>query len=966
MMFLARNDEDSGSGSEVFSDEFTALNGGRGAKKPAESGSHACFLALAHGVYNFRVCIVLSWLVAMVVSTPFAWFLIGNVVPVAKDPPHGSDSMAAQEMFESKFDYLIGMKKEMVAFQCRSPCETIATALTAGYVQEVEALVRRFGYDNPGTIIHVDSYYTYGEKLPYDNPMLSYDKQSLLMEWMWRVPGTLKFKAVEMAGEMEDLLAEINGLQDEIFAEATGPTFLNRAMKMVLIREVPVHEIITLWLPFSIIAFRLRSVRLLILALCSMPIAILITFGIMYFVSLHTLVLTYSVMMMLMLNMALSFDYSLFTLTRYMEEITGGTSEKDAVLTVITQSGHVIAVSGLVLSIAYGSMLVLPGAFKSFCVAACSMIIISLGVQITWIPAMLAIFPFLGRGGCPEKREKHDPFKDEPMLDREDGSDDQDNELGGSSTAHALEKAAPHKKGIYFWMGGHLTAFPWNIIVPLVIYVGMSPLTLRMGKALAYEDGKLRLKMGHAFELQLPRHRREWELALQIQHDFSKDVGCMMPMLIIASNALPPGPGDARATTLAPTTATLLGGDSAAGPNGSNETGAAASNGTNGTNTTAVETTTVLPPFTPPASIDVRGQPFFEANCRMVNSLIFATKEETYAVKADDFQSATFHGEEEDGEVKCTDYELIHMLRTSFFAKQFYYTSTTSDLLQTLWSRLVSQNKDAMLTIMNPSMDPFSHEAFELVRQMRQVLENETQSAQSLDSEVPGLAFSTYSATAVMMDMIDAADERLPFAFLGCVTVCFGLIAMSFGALLIPFKLFFTVILPITWAYGFGFLVYEDGILEWTGIEGLMPTADAGIDWTVPIFTLTIMLGLALDYDVFLFERVFEFRQDGFGDREAIQLGLSATGPTISAAGLIFAFTFVAMILGTMPVTNQIGCIFIFSIVVDTFIVRTVLVPAMLSLNPCLNYWPTKMPEPKFRWLEPDATVSDADEDDLK
>lgn len=58
------------------------------------------------------------------------------------------------------------------------------------------------------------------------------------------------------------------------------------------------------------------------------------------------------------------------------------------------------------------------------------------------------------------------------------------------------------------------------------------------------------------------------------------------------------------------------------------------------------------------------------------------------------------------------------------------------------------------------------------------------------------------------------------------------------------------------------------------------------------MFTLTIMLGLALDYDVFLFERVWEFREEGFGDNEAVQLGLSATGPTITAAGLIFAFTF--------------------------------------------------------------------------
>jgi len=45
--------------------------------------------------------------------------------------------------------------------------------------------------------------------------------------------------------------------------------------------QVPIHEIETLWLPFGILAYRLRSARLLLLALCSMPIAILVSFGFM-------------------------------------------------------------------------------------------------------------------------------------------------------------------------------------------------------------------------------------------------------------------------------------------------------------------------------------------------------------------------------------------------------------------------------------------------------------------------------------------------------------------------------------------------------------------------------------------------------------------------------------------------------------------------------------------------------------
>merc|ERR1712050_235068 len=86
--------------------------------------------------------------------------------------------------------------------------------------------------------------------------------------------------------------------------------------------------------------------------------------------------------------------------------------------------------------------------------------------------------------------------------------------------------------------------------------------------------------------------------------------------------------------------------------------------------------------------------------------------------------------------------------------------------------------------------------------------------------------------------------------------------------------------------------------------------------------------------------------------------GLSATGVTISSAGLIMALTFTAQLLASMPVHNQLGFVLVFSIVVDTFVVRSILVPAMLSLVPCSNYFPCKMPEPlpHCQWLD-DAGV---------
>jgi len=348
-------------------------------------------------------------------------------------------------------------------------------------------------------------------------------------------------------------------------------------------------------------------------------------------------------------------------------------------------------------------------------------------------------------------------------------------------------------------------------------------------------------------------------------------------------------------------------------------------------------------------------------NCNMVNSLIAATKNTEYALTPANFVSPTFHGEDANtGQVKCTEYWQIDLVRTNYLSRHLFF-SHTSEHLNELWAQLVSKNQHAMLTFVFPTMDPFSPDAFGLVSKVRAAVKLQTQ---ELSQTHPGVTFQTFSPGSVLMDLIDVTSGQLPLCFIGCAIVCLTLIAIWFGSAFIPFKLLLTVVVPITWTYGAGLYVYEDGYLDFLGFPGLSRTGDAGMDWTVPMFTLTFMMGLALDYEIFLFERVREFREEGFGDCESIQLGLAATGGTISSAGLIMALTFLAQLLGSIPVTNQMGFILVFSIVVDTFIVRSILVPAMLSLVPCTNYWPSKMPEPRFEWLSNPGVGRGEDEDD--
>jgi len=904
---LARRSR-SGSTRDLLSPSIgsTLQSGGDSSSSPTHAHAHgekkedACF-CIARLIYQSRFCLVLAWLAITVVSAPFAWALVLRMAPMTKTPPPGTESSAAMALFESHFSGLAILRKEMVVISCKQtpPCTSADTVMAHGLVQRLQDMVKRFDVDNPDTVVQIDTYFEFSSHHQIGNAkrlFMSQDGKSILMQWVWRVPPKMRGKAEAFCTEVNSEIAFYNAYsgEDGLQAAATGIVFLDHAMKETLIEEIPVHEIATIWLPFLILAAALRSGRMLLLALIPMPIEICTAFGFMYFVSLSTPVVMFAVMMMLMLMISLSFDYALFTLTRYAEERSAGADVEQAILAVISQSGRVVVLSGVVLIISWGAMLGLPVPFSGFSVAAGSMILVCVVVQLTFTPSLLAILPFLGA----------------PKAERPAGAGDSADDVDALEQPRAdparlldepMEKAKPHMQGAYFWLGSHLTRMPWNLALPILVFYVMSPLTVRMGSN--FDLYKFRFKMGHSYQLTMPRIANEWHTMLMIQREFPTVSGNLMPMMIMmtghSNNATYQSPVDGQA-------------------------------------------------------LDVATQSAFDANCQMADALIAATKDKPWAIEESSMTSATFHGSDDTtGKVKCIHVWQLDLLRKNWFSEHLFL-SHTSKHAQQLWDQLISAHKHAMLTFVFPKLDPFSPGAFSLVTDVRAALDKETE---ILRRTFPGITFLTFSPGSVLLDLIDVTSGKLPVCFVICALVCLLLIAFWFGSALIPFKLVLTVVVPITWTYGAGLYVYEDGCLNFLNFPGLATTGDAGIDWTVPMFTLTFMMGLALDYEIFLFERVREFREEGFGDRESIQLGLAATGGTISSAGLIMALTFMAQLLGSMPVTNQIGFILVFSIVVDTFVVRSILVPAMLSLAPWANYWPCQMPPVCYTWL-PGSTTS--------
>jgi RND superfamily putative drug exporter len=201
---------------------------------------------------------------------------------------------------------------------------------------------------------------------------------------------------------------------------------------------------------------------------------------------------------------------------------------------------------------------------------------------------------------------------------------------------------------------------------------------------------------------------------------------------------------------------------------------------------------------------------------------------------------------------------------------------------------------------------------------------------------VPGANAIVGGNTAINLDVqrASAHDRNLIIPII--LAVVFVILALLLRAIVAPVMLIATVVLSFAASLGVSALFF-DHVFNFGN-------SDSGF----PLFVFVFLVALGIDYNIFLMTRVREETQR-HGPRIGALTGLSATGGVITSAGAVLAGTFA--VLGTLPVTflTELGFAVAFGVLLDTLVVRSVLVTALnLDLGRHI-WWPGKLarqPEP--------------------
>ena len=234
-------------------------------------------------------------------------------------------------------------------------------------------------------------------------------------------------------------------------------------------------------------------------------------------------------------------------------------------------------------------------------------------------------------------------------------------------------------------------------------------------------------------------------------------------------------------------------------------------------------------------------------------------------------------------------------------------------------------NEAIQLYEIDLNKDPYSNAAMDDVEQMKTDVKTIL-----ADNNLANGEFWIGGETSSQLDkkVVQLGDEKLIQPVM--IIIIFVVLLVYLRAIITSIQLMVTVVISFFSALGAGWLIIHYGL----GHEAMSSA--------IPLYSFVFIIALGNDYNIFMISDIWKNRKRGVPHKQAISNGIASTGAVITSAGLILAGTF--LVLASLPIQLlvQFGIVTAVGVLLDTFVVRPLLVPALITVFGKWSYWPNK------------------------
>lgn len=233
----------------------------------------------------------------------------------------------------------------------------------------------------------------------------------------------------------------------------------------------------------------------------------------------------------------------------------------------------------------------------------------------------------------------------------------------------------------------------------------------------------------------------------------------------------------------------------------------------------------------------------------------------------------------------------------------------------------ISPDGQAVRYLVQNEISPFSTEAMDLVNKV-----TETALAAMPNTVLAGSSASMAGYSVMLRDIRDYYNHDIRLIIVVTIVVVLLILIVLLRAIVAPLYLIASVIISYLSALGIGVVAFQFLL----GQE---------LHWSIPGLTFIILVAVGADYNLLLISRIRD--ESPHGIRAGVIRTVGSTGGVITAAGLIFAASMFGLLFASISTLVQAGFVVGVGILLDTFLVRTITVPAIATLVGTANWWPS-------------------------